>query len=218
MIESPFEYALSAEELQKLGRLSLTWSHTEQLVGREASVDHISNLRLSDVRVFPTWTAAPLGAILQMKAGNAIVVGMRTQYVASNKTSNALVVLGGVGAGNLITDDCLGDGAVSEAGPALEVGSQVEIIAIDPAPFNCRAGLPLAPGALLRLSDREGTFFVWTSVNETDITAGGLCVASDQEGYNVGKCSQFKNRALLVGISQKIDLRLTEPKLVHVQQ
>ena len=33
MIESPFEYALSPEELQRLGKLSLTWSHTEQLVG-----------------------------------------------------------------------------------------------------------------------------------------------------------------------------------------
>jgi hypothetical protein len=33
MIEPPFEYALSAQELQKLGELSLTWSHTEQLIG-----------------------------------------------------------------------------------------------------------------------------------------------------------------------------------------
>ena len=59
-------------------------------------MDHVGNLRLSDVRVFRTWTAAPLGAILQMKAVNRIIVGMRTQYVASNKTSNALVVLGAI--------------------------------------------------------------------------------------------------------------------------
>jgi hypothetical protein len=33
MIEHPFSFDLTPEELQKLGEMSLTWSHTEHLVG-----------------------------------------------------------------------------------------------------------------------------------------------------------------------------------------
>jgi hypothetical protein len=33
MIECPYEYALTEKELQKLAEMSLTWSHTEHLIG-----------------------------------------------------------------------------------------------------------------------------------------------------------------------------------------
>lgn len=33
MIECPYEYALTDKELQKLAEMSLTWSHTEHLIG-----------------------------------------------------------------------------------------------------------------------------------------------------------------------------------------
>jgi hypothetical protein len=33
MVECPFEYDLTESELAKLGTLSLTWSHTEHMIG-----------------------------------------------------------------------------------------------------------------------------------------------------------------------------------------
>lgn len=190
-------------------------------------MERVSKLPLSSLRVHQKWRDAPLGAILQMKLPDGIrtklagktIIGMRTQLVTTNQTSNAIVVLGGEEAGILVTDHYLGDGVLSEAGPALDVESQVEIVALDPAPFNCNDGLPLPPGALLRRIEGEKTFFVWTRVVETDITAGGLCLRSDGQGFTVGKCSQFPTKeGVLLGLAKKIDLRLTEAKLVEIHR
>jgi hypothetical protein len=38
MISSPFKYALTGQELQKLGELMLTWSHTEDLIANSLRV------------------------------------------------------------------------------------------------------------------------------------------------------------------------------------
>jgi hypothetical protein len=172
-------------------------------------MDHIDTLRLSDVRLYRPWTTAPLGAILQMKAIKEIIVGMRSRYKTANAVSDAIVVLGGDRAGELITDQYL-------VGAALDVSSLVELIAIDAVPFECREGVPLPQGASLRHAEKEGTYFVWTMVHGGAMTLGGLCVASDDKSYPIGTCDNELDKNKLIGVAQKTDLRLREIKLVQV--
>jgi hypothetical protein len=77
MIESPFEYALSPEELQKLAKLFLTWSHTEQLVGQTLAT--LLRLRGDEaiIMVYPLALEQRLRRLKELAALNPMTDHMR---------------------------------------------------------------------------------------------------------------------------------------------
>jgi hypothetical protein len=162
-------------------------------------VDHLDVLQLSDVRLYDTWTKAPLGTLLQMRVVDQIIVGVRTTYKVANGKLDALLVVGGVNAGELITDAYI-------SGPALDVGANLEIIAIDPAPFETAPVQKLPPGSLLRYPDVDDIYFVWIKLYQ-GIGSGGVCIASSSSKCAVGTCYPHLDRSKLIGVAAKIDVR-----------
>lgn len=154
-------------------------------------MDHLDALTLPEIRIFNRWTDAPKGALLQMMAGDHIVVGMRTTFKAANGEPNALLVLSGHGPGELITDAYLD-------GPALDVSDKFEIAAVEPAPVESVNFGKLPAGALLRHTQKPGTFFVWFVMGDSKVS-GAICVASDIPDCDAGDCfPQLSKNAVLV--------------------
>ncbi len=86
-------------------------------------------------------------------AGERVIVGMRAAYKAENGEQDALLILGGEHAGELIVEAYLN-------GPALDIGAQVEIIAREAIPFGTTAIPFLRAGVLLRHETGTNVYFV----------------------------------------------------------
>jgi hypothetical protein len=167
-------------------------------------MDYVDILRFSDVRPLDVWTRAPIGAFLQLRIADQITAGMRTTYPAVNGEPDAFLVLGGKHAGEMISDEYLRGVA------ALDVSLLLEIVAIDPAPFQCATINQMPHGALLRYPDTD-VYFVWLMMQK-GTGSGAVCVASNDPKCPVGSCYPQINKNRLIGIASKVDLRLRELK------
>lgn len=164
-------------------------------------MDHIDVLRLGDVHVFANWALAPLGTLLQMRLGDQTIVGMRANYETDNGAPDALLVLGDEYKGVLITDAHL-------SGAALDVTSQLEIVAVNPWVFNCALVNPLPHGALLQYPDKRGLYFVWIKV-QAGSGSGGVCVVSNDPNCPVGTGYSRLDKNKLIGVGE-VGLRLRD--------
>jgi hypothetical protein len=106
MIERPFhfEYRLSDQELQKLGELSLTWSHTEHLIGNcLKSLLRLTNEEAKEI-VFPlsleqkTQRICKLAKLQPLHPDAAVILAelepiMRCVQYVRNNVVHAILVL-----------------------------------------------------------------------------------------------------------------------------
>jgi hypothetical protein len=128
-----------------------------------------------------------------------IIVGMRTGYDAANGRIHALVIIAGDDVGTLLTGTHLN-------GAALDIGKQVEIVASDPAPFELV--IPnLKAGALLCDQSSTSVYYI---LAKSPVGSGRVCLASADSKFPVGEFYQHFDINTLIGIDNRIDLKLRD--------
>ncbi len=162
-------------------------------------MESLMTMKLGDIKIYNPWAHAPNGTILQIIAGERVIVGMRTTYKAENGDQDALLILGGEHAGELIVEAYLN-------GPALDIGAQVEIIAREVIPFGTTAIPFLRAGVLLRHETETNVYFVWSRFPE-GTNSGSICIASDNPNFLIGGSYPHLDKSQLIGVARGVDLR-----------
>jgi hypothetical protein len=140
---------------------------------------HFLKIPLAKIQLCDSWADAPQGKLLQLKDGNAPVIGMRSDLSTRDGPKRAFLILTGERRGTALVE---GDG-LGLATPAIDVTSLVEIVALEAAPAVREPRDSLKGGMLVADRKVPGRYLIWAmeSATATSTTSlGGVCIGVDQ--------------------------------------